>query len=163
MANSAAKKSYDFKSVGTDIIEDVKEQEYFEIVGIPIGIKTPLELGGSEGIFKMHDNMGDQVKDNFRNLLLTNHGERLGQPDYGANLDELTLELGNEKGDIKAMQRIRTAVQKFMPYISLENFEPFAVEAPSAAASYVGIRVIYSIPLLGVTRTGIELILAGQK
>ena len=39
---------------------------------------------------------------NFRNMLMTNHGERLGRFDYGANLLPLAFELATEDGDEEA-------------------------------------------------------------
>ena len=37
-----------------------------------------------------------QLADNFRNLIMTNHGERLGRYNYGANLNSLIfLELSS--------------------------------------------------------------------
>ena len=164
MANSGNAKSYSFKSVGNDIIEELEAQSYYEQIDLPIGIKTPLEITDDHtGIFKMHTTLGAQLKDNFKNLILTNHGERLGVPEYGANLASLTLELGSEAGDLKAMGRIRTAVEKFMPYVVLENFEPFKVQAVTAAVVVAGVRVIYSIPSAGITRTALEVLLTGQE
>ena len=65
-----------------------------------LSIKTPLELGmGASGLFEMHTNVGDAIRDNLRNLLLTNHGERLIHTDLGANLRPLLTELAAEGGD----------------------------------------------------------------
>ena len=58
-------------------------------VARPIGLRTPLESG--DDIFKMHVDPVKQLSDNFRNLILTNHGERLGMFDYGANLNSIRL------------------------------------------------------------------------
>ena len=56
----------------------------------PIGIKTPLEPG--DDMFKMHTSPVRQLTDNFRNLIMTNHGERLGMFSYGANLNSVVFE-----------------------------------------------------------------------
>jgi hypothetical protein len=75
----------DFKSVGikrVDIPNNLNSE-----TNPYIGIKTPLQYGeNSEGIFAMHTSLSDQLKDNFINLLYTNHGERLANYDFGANL-----------------------------------------------------------------------------
>ena len=65
-----------FKSVG-----ELSTDRKFTTTPVqnPIGIKTPLSLGqDADGIFSMHFKLEDQIQDNFRNLLLTNNGERLG-------------------------------------------------------------------------------------
>ena len=111
----------EFKSVG-----DRASARKFQPVTneIPIGIKTPLRLGeNNDGIFAMHLNIADQIHDNFRNLLLTNYGERLGQYEYGANLRELAMELGRSDFDAEAIVRIRNAINTFMPFIEPKTFE----------------------------------------
>ena len=89
---SQNQKKFNFKSSGQSINTEIKyRQDTFRKK--LIGIKTPLELGsGRDGMLKMHDNLKNQIKDNLKNLLLTNHGERLGNYNFGANLDELLFE-----------------------------------------------------------------------
>ena len=81
--------------------------------------------------------------------------------DFGANLKELTFELGNEQFDSIAMSRITQAVETYMPFISLDNFEPFVdTEQTSQDLGIVGIRVKYSVPSVKLTNQCIEIILA---
>jgi len=115
------KRELSFKSVGEqtgdpDLFQDVKK--------VPYGIKTPLVLGtGQSGIFQMHYDPISQIEDNLRNLILTNHGERLGNHTYGANLRPLTLELSSlDDFDTNAMQRISNAVTNHMPFVELSSF-----------------------------------------
>ena len=91
MATRQDRKTYSFKSVG-DLTTNVIEERY-SALPTPVGIKTPLELGNGTNIYKMHYSLQEQIKDNLRNLVLTNNGERLGRPDFGANLLEMSLEL----------------------------------------------------------------------
>ena len=151
---------YEFRSVG------IREDFYKETrVGwaeneVPIGIKTPLEIGeGQDGLLKMHKNLADQVHDNFRNLILTNHGDRLGFYDFGANLSELTHELGSENGDKEAIRRISKAARKYAPFITLQTFEAFTDHRDNEHTAKLGIRVIYDIPKLNVVGKAIEIIL----
>lgn len=154
-------KSYNFKSVGE------KVENYNIIKGftglsnpLPIGIKTPIEISYNSGIlFEMHDNILDQVKDNLKNLLLTNHGERLGSYDFGANLKELTFELGNEDFDSEAISRIRTACKKYMPYLNLLTFEPFNRKNVERGIAEVGFLITYGIPLQTPTTQKLEVTL----
>lgn len=92
----------------------------------PAGIKTPLTLGSSD-IFVMNATLADQKKDDLKNLVLTNWGERLGLYDYGANLRPLLSELVSqdaeqENFESKMMDSIREATSKWMPYITLKTF-----------------------------------------
>ena len=92
----------------------------------PLGIKTPLEKGSSQGetLFKMHFNIIDQIQDNLKNLIMTQKGERLGFPDYGTSLRKIysnTTITNDQVADIAA-DEIKKAVEKYMPNLTLLNF-----------------------------------------
>ncbi len=92
----------------------------------PIGIKTPLEKGtlDSESLFKMHFNIVDQIKDNLKNLIMTQKGERLGFPDYGTRLRAIysNTSITEDQMAEYASLEIKNAVESFMPNISLLEF-----------------------------------------
>lgn len=79
---------FSFKSSG----KKIDNRKYTNITKsmtqlVPIGLKTPLQLlQDSEDLYQTHLAPEKQLKDNIKNFLLTNHGERLGRYDYGANL-----------------------------------------------------------------------------
>ena len=153
-------RSYSFKSVGIQDIDYRQERETYLDNVVPIGIKTPLELGKTnEGIFKMHTDAIAQIHDNFRNLLLTNHGDRLPLYDFGANLSELSHELGAGAGDTEAIKRIKRAVKKYMPFIELDTFEPLVDRHDNSHVAKVGLRITYDIPKLLVKNKKIEILI----
>ena len=90
---TGARKVYSFKSVGLTNVETA-DQKTITGRNPPIGIKTPVQFADSDGLFAMHTDVLKNIKDNFKNLLLTNHGERLGLYDFGANLRPLVFDLG---------------------------------------------------------------------
>ena len=125
-----------------------------------IGIKTPLELGsGRDGLFRMHKDLKDQIKDNFKNMLMTNHGERLGNYSFGANLEELAFELATDDIEREAISRINTAVSRFMPYITVTGFEAFTDRVDNEHTAKIGIRVSYTIPGLNLSDQIVEVII----
>jgi phage baseplate assembly protein W len=154
----AQAKSYSFSSVGT------KKSTYDAITAAtvvtpPVGIKTPLEMGDdSDGIFKMHRSLGDQIKDNFVNLILTNHNERLNFPDYGANIRPLLHELSAENGDEEAMKRIQRAVSKYLPFVILENFITTPQDAGTTALAKIKMVITYSVPRANLTNQSIGIV-----
>ena len=153
------RKQIKFKSSGQlkSTIDKVEEDFSFSKL---IGIKTPLEFGaGRDGLFKMHKNLKDQIKDNFKNLLMTNHGERLGNYSFGANLEELAFELATDDIEQEAISRINQAISVYMPFISLTNFEAFTEHFDNEHTAKIGIRVTYGIPSLNVSDQVIEVIL----
>jgi phage baseplate assembly protein W len=158
---SGNRKTYDFKSVGKLALEE-EQRSVSESppLDFPIGIKTPLSYTDEVGGFvKMHRKLEDQIADNFRNLLVTNHGDRLGHYNFGANLSELTFELGADNADTAAMRRITKAAKKYMPYIQLDSFEPFIDHLDNEHIGKIGIRVIYSVPSISVGQKSIEVLL----
>tara|TARA_R110001592_G_scaffold188358_4_gene433563 strand:+ start:32797 stop:33282 length:486 start_codon:yes stop_codon:yes gene_type:complete len=154
MAERQDKKIYDFKSVG--ITPEAKKLEAKKVTLKPIGIKTPMELGNGQNIYKMHYDLEEQIKDNFRNLLLTNYGERLGRYDFGANLLELALELGAEDIDMTAMQRIKAATKKYMPFINLQGFSTEVDHSDNKEVAKVDIVISYSVPAISGKKHGIK-------
>jgi len=93
---------------------------------MPIGIKTPLEKGTLKGesLFKMNFNIIDQIKDNLKNLVMTQKGERLGFPDYGTSLRTIysNTTLSDDQVAELASEEIKSVVTKYMPNINLSEF-----------------------------------------
>ena len=102
------------------------KSKLFKPEKFPIGIKTPIEPGyrDNEDLFKMHFEPFEQIKDNLKNLVLTQKGERLGFPDFGTDLLSIysNTELTDEEVSDVVMSEIQAAVSKYMPSIFLQNF-----------------------------------------
>ena len=147
--------TYNFKSSG-------KSAEQYNIkilptAALPIGIRTPLCLD-DKNLFVMTYLISEQVHDNLRNLLLTNWGERLGIYDFGANLRELTSELSNiEAFDEEVIKRIRSAVTKWMPFVTLNNFVSEIDNERNRSTGIVKIAITYGVPQLGVENKSLQI------
>ena len=150
--------AYSFKSVGKTR-EQIAE-ETLEVSRIPFGIKTPLALGTSEGIFAMNYSLADQFADNLKNLLLTNWGERLGLYQFGANLKPLTTEfVSQDDFDSEAIVRIKDAVEKWMPFVDLEDFSSEVDRLENKNTGIIKISITYNVPLINVSRKGLQIVL----
>jgi phage baseplate assembly protein W len=155
--------SYSFKSAGKTVEQRLVEQ--IESTRIPIGIKTPLEIrdGNGNDIFVTYDNLASVVNDNLRNLLLTNWGERLGFYNFGANLRPLLSDLVSQDDfDTAAIERINSAVSKWMPYVSLENYISDTVRVDNQSLARIVLRITYNVPTLGVTNKMLEINLSAM-
>ncbi len=159
LVRNQTRKTYSFKSAGirrdngaTSAVPEVSKKP-------PIGIKTPLRLSQQEGLFEMHTDISKQISDNLRNLLLTNHGERLGFFDFGANLRPILFNLGSEDGDLEAINRIKKAVSKYMPFVSLQDFQTFVDRLDNKEVAKIGIQVTYSIPRISPAVRSLEIML----
>ena len=146
MAKVRERKVYSFKSVGEKQSEfEAKIKGRVVSDKPPIGIKTPLEFSDNS-LFKMHTDLDKTLSDNLRNLILTNHGERLGMYDFGANLLPLSMEFGTKDFDTLAIGRISRAVKKYMPFVDLGTFESFSEKIDNKIVAKGGIRITYTIP-----------------
>ena len=153
------RKVYSFKSVG-QTQNDFDEQQKNVIRQTPIGILTPVSFAQSGGtLFSMSFDIKQQVRDNLKNLLLTNRGERLMLGDFGADLRPLAFDYSNEDIVSAAISRISKSVSKYMPFIELENFETRVENSTNGNTVGVVIRVTYSIPNIGATDQAVEAII----
>lgn len=147
-------KQLSFKSVG---IKSDSPKQPNPATSLPIGIRTPMRLGqGSDGIFQMHFELANQIRDNFRNLLLTNHGERVAIHDFGADLQYMTMELGSDIFDSELLLRINTAVSKFMPFIKLADLERKIENSDNENTAKIRVKVFYSVPSLRIINQAVE-------
>lgn len=150
-----------FKNVG------IREFQTYNVnstpqTALPIGIRTPMSFGtNGEGLVKMHTSLSDTVHDNLKNLLLTNHGERLVHYDLGANLRPLVADFTSKDNfDAEAMIRINTAVAKWMPFVSLIGFDSRPEFIDNRYVGRIVILVVYSVTQLGITERALEVLLS---
>ena len=153
------RKVYDFKSVGFEE-EQLRQAASRFVSNNPIGIKTPVEFGdNAAGLFAMHRNLLDQIKDNLKNLLRTNHGERPPFYDFGANLMPIAFDISTDEGTNLAMRRIGRAISKYLPLVQPASFEPITIYEDNKEVAKVGVRMTYDIPVLGVTGQKVEVVI----
>ena len=122
----------------------------------PIGIAFPLRKGNKYP-FVTHSSTIDQITDNLKVLLLTNHGERPINYDYGANLRGLLFEPNINLSD-QIEDRIREAIDKWMPYVTIDSITINTSGAdPSLHSNEVNVKLQFSVgELEGVLNIGIR-------
>ena len=158
LTGNQTRKTYSFKSVGNPKSE-LDAQLPDAPKKLPIGIRTPIQISRDTGLFEMHTDVAKQISDNLRNLILTNHGERLGFYDFGANLLPLVFDLGTDEADQKAIDRIRKTVSKYMPFVSLVGFQVFVDRKDNKQVGKVGVQITYTIPLIDEAVRSMEVML----
>ena len=108
------------------IENDLNEDTY-------IGLELPL-THTQEGYFKRTKTALEQAKSNIRNLLLTNKGERLGNPTFGTNLLSLVFTQENTDLEARVEEEIRASMAEFLPFINIVSIETnFSEENMSTA------------------------------
>jgi|TARA_B100001778_G_scaffold134906_1_gene111176 phage baseplate assembly protein W len=97
-----------------------------------IGVQFPLSYGGTYGFFNRSKTLFEQVKSNIRNLILTNLGERIFQPELGSNVQSIIFE--NITNDLisdvrdKVEEAVREAISQWLPYVILNEVNVFQDE-----------------------------------
>ena len=137
--------AFKFKSSGITNTQKIANDNIIKKVDLPVGIVTPLRYGEKDGLFKMNFSLADQIADNFKNLILTNWGERLGNYYFGANIKELTTEVVNKDNfDEEAMTSIKYAVNKWMPYINVIDYQSY-IDHNSGPTGKIVLDISYTI------------------
>jgi phage baseplate assembly protein W len=111
---------------------------------IAIGLSIPFNKSSA---FKSTYSTKEQVKYNLINLLLTNKGERIENPEFGCDIKKSIFDFINTDNINKINNNIRVGVQTFIPEINLEN----VIISPEPDQNYVNVKVEYSMRISGET------------
>jgi phage baseplate assembly protein W len=109
--------------------------------------KFPLEKGNLVGTYMLNTTFKDMIKQNLKNLLLTNQGERVMDVKFGVGLRSYFFEpkIPATMGNIA--QKIQKQTQKYMPFIRVSNIDFSGTENENL----LGIQITYEIPALQET------------
>ena len=118
-----------------------------------IGLALPIKPDDNN-VFSLTKNSYDQVRHNLRNLLLTNVGERVYQPEFGSRLRELCFEQLDESLPQRVEDEVRRAVNFWLPYVNIVEVETLTQEDNK---SKIFVRVKFSTTLNSDTLQQIEL------
>ena len=109
---------------------------------IAIGLSIPFNKFSA---FKSTYSTKEQVKYNLINLLLTNKGERVENPEFGCDIKKSIFDFINTDNINKINNNIRIGIQTFIPEINLEN----VIITPEPDQNYVNVKVEYSMRISG--------------
>jgi phage baseplate assembly protein W len=114
---------------------------------IAIGVSLP--FNGPAGPFNSTYSTQDQIKSNFINLLLTNKGERLYNPQFGADLKKVLFEgaVGDTESVIRSLITTNTAI--FVPEITINDITFSSPTSSQAQNNTISVTIIYTINISG--------------
>lgn len=87
-----------------------------------IGVVLPVRRGQT-GMFDQSITLLQQVRSNFKNLILTKKGERVGQSDLGCDIWKILFEPLTDETLENARLSVTAAVDRWLPFIELIDFE----------------------------------------
>ena len=110
---------------------------------IAIGVSLP--FNGPSGPFNKTYSTKDQIKSNLINLLLTNKGERVFNPEFGADIKKVLFEGITEDTSALIQNLIITNVNYFIPEVNIVD----VVVEPNTDNNSYNIIVKYSLVISG--------------
>jgi phage baseplate assembly protein W len=112
-----------------------------------IGVDLPIRIGiAKEGYFASTSTTIEAVKNNIRNLLNTNRGERLMQPNIGMNFKQLLFEpIGGEETLI-IQDEILDALEFWLPFVEVRDIQiKNSANDSNIQPNTVSITIIFNI------------------
>ena len=89
-----------------------------------IGIDLPIRKSeGKEGFFASTSTTIEAVKNNIRNLIQTNPGERFFQPKLGIDLRKFSFNQINEETLFLIQNEILDKMEMWLPFVEVRNIE----------------------------------------
>jgi phage baseplate assembly protein W len=110
---------------------------------IAIGVSLP--FNGPAGPFNKTYSTKDQIKSNLINLLLTNKGERVFNPEFGADIRRVLFEGITEDTSALIQNLITTNVNFFIPEVNVID----VVVEPNEDNNSYNITLKYSLVISG--------------
>ena len=135
-----------------------------------IGIKTPIEFSknSSQQLFHLNNNPAVQIKDNLKNLILTEKGERLGMPNYGCSIKSFLFDLTSIPDyESVIINEINSQIEEYMPYLLVSNIEILDYFKPTNeeelqfrnGMAAILLRITFDIQRIKITNQKIEVVI----
>ena len=84
-------------------------------------VKLPLIYDDEDGPYRLTKTLAENIKQNFKHLVLTNPGERVMEPDFGVGFSRLLFEQYTAEIVEELQGRLYEQVAKYLPYISIND------------------------------------------
>ena len=111
-----------------------------------LSVRVPLVYGEEDGPYILNKNIGDVVKQNLKNLILTNPGERPMIKSFGVGFHRLMFEPINSTTIGKIKSRILKQINIFMSFVNVEEIRFITSDLdPSVGDNQVTLILKYNI------------------
>ena len=114
--------------------------------GTGISVSLPLVYDNEDGPFRLNKKVGDVVKQNLKNLLLTIPGERIMLPKFGAGLWQILFDPMIGDTYDRAAARVYEQVRRYMPFVNIDSIVFLTSDDdPSIGPNQVTIVLTYNL------------------
>jgi len=107
-------------------IKDTSRKPYIvdNDTNVKVGIDLPIRRGDrKDGWFASTTTTIEAVKNNIKNLLSTNQGERFMQPNLGLNLREVLFNQIDETTILAIQDKILDVFEVWLPFVEVKDIE----------------------------------------
>ena len=125
-------------------VKDTSRKPYIEDndTNVRVGIDLPIRRGNDkDGFFATTSTTIEAVKNNIRNLLNTNQGERLFQPNIGINLRRYLFGQITEETLLQIQESISSTFNFWLPFVQIQNISL----KPGTNANSIVIDILFNI------------------
>jgi len=109
-----------------------------------IGLELPMKHDDVKGFFPGTATTIRQTGSNIRNLLLTNKGERLGQPEFGCGLLKVLFEPLSDDLITDVETNIAEAMAEWLPHVTINKLN---VEQDEVEVNQLNIDLEFSLDI----------------
>ena len=130
-------------------VKDTSKNPYIvdNDTNIKVGIDLPIRRDDAEqGWFASTTTTIEAVKNNIRNLLSTNKGERLMQPRLGMNLRQILFEQASEDNLLNIQNSILDTFNFWLPFVEVRNIELLTTNDDTTIHSNeIRVKILFNI------------------
>jgi phage baseplate assembly protein W len=111
---------------------------------VTIGLGLPMQHDDVNGFFPGTSTTLSQTGSNIRNLLLTNRGERVGQPTFGADLLLTLFEPMSDELINRVEEKISESMADWLPHVLVNKL---VVEPDEVEVNQMNIELEFSLTM----------------
>jgi phage baseplate assembly protein W len=130
-----------------------------------ISPKLPFNRDDEDG-YALNKTYMEAIKQNLKNLVLTNPGERIMDQIFGVGLGKFLFEQNDQNVYSEIAAAIREQVEKYMPMVSIDDikilssdhvwteagdYEPVQSETSNVGDNEISVEILLSVDALGST------------
>jgi uncharacterized protein len=111
-------------------------------------VELPLRKDNEDGFYVLTKTMVQNIKQNFKNLLLTVPGERVMVPGFGAGLRNYLFHNNSPDLHSEITDKIRSQVETYMPFLTINTINFQESSAAKNGTNKLYISISYFVPSL---------------
>ena len=130
-------------------IKDTSRKPYIvdNDTNVKVGIDLPIRRGSDkDGFFASTSTTIEAVKNNIRNLLQTNEGERFFQPNLGLNLRRLLFEHITNENLIGIQDSILDKIEFWLPFVEVRDIQVLSRDdTTDIGVNEIRVKILFNI------------------